>query len=129
MEEQGRSDHATADDWRRRGGARGQSTLEYAIVIAIMAAAIVTMQIYMKHGLQGKFRQATDDIGEGFSPSVYSAKFKTVQKSDTKETLHIGESPGKGESKSKTILDGISTTRTSLEPEVLTDPLANDKVF
>jgi Flp pilus assembly pilin Flp len=47
---------------------KGQSTLEYAIIIAVVVAALVGMQVYMKRGLQGKIKEATDQIGEQFSP-------------------------------------------------------------
>jgi len=39
---------------------RGQSTMEYAIVIGLVIAAAVGMQIYVKRGLQGKIRDATN---------------------------------------------------------------------
>jgi len=47
---------------------RGQSTLEYGVVIAVVVAALISMQTYVKRGIQGKLRQASDDIGEQFSP-------------------------------------------------------------
>jgi len=47
---------------------KGQSTLEYGIVIAVIVAALIAMQTYIKRGVQGRLRQATDDIGEQFSP-------------------------------------------------------------
>jgi len=46
---------------------RGQSTLEYAVIIAVVAAVLISMQVYIKRGLQGKIKQSTDDIGEQFS--------------------------------------------------------------
>ncbi|MDP3723319.1 MAG: hypothetical protein Q8R91_07475 [Candidatus Omnitrophota bacterium] len=110
---------------RRR---RGQSTLEYAVVIGVVAAALVVMQIYMKGGIQGKLREATDDVGEQFSPTAYRAQFQTVQHSATEETLHVqagvegGLDQAAGESRSKTIeigegedaIEHIATTRTSV---------------
>ncbi|MGA2775798.1 MAG: hypothetical protein ABSE81_07060 [Candidatus Omnitrophota bacterium] len=39
---------------------RGQSTAEYAIVIGLVIAAAVAMQVYVKRGLQGKIKVATD---------------------------------------------------------------------
>jgi len=48
---------------------RAQSTLEYGVVIAVIVAGLVAMQVYLKRGMQGRLRQASDDIGEQFSPS------------------------------------------------------------
>ena len=44
--------------------ARGQSTLEYAILIIIVVGALLTIQQYVKRGIQGRFKSAADDIGE-----------------------------------------------------------------
>jgi len=49
-------------------GKRGQSTLEYAVIIAVVVAGLIAMQAYVKRGLQGKLKQASDDIGEQYSP-------------------------------------------------------------
>ena len=39
---------------------KGQSTAEYAIVIGLVIAEAVAMQIYVKRGIQGKMKDATD---------------------------------------------------------------------
>lgn len=46
---------------------RAQSTLEYAMVIACLAAALIGMQIYIKRSIQGKLRDAADEIGDQYS--------------------------------------------------------------
>lgn len=51
---------------------RGQSTVEYAVVISVIIAALIAMQIYMKRGAMGKLRESTDQIGEQFSPGQAS---------------------------------------------------------
>ena len=53
---------------------RGQSTLEYAVLIAVVIGALVSMQIYLKRGTQGKLRSAGDQVGEQFNPygTVYN---------------------------------------------------------
>ena len=47
---------------------KGQSTLEYAILIIIVMAALLSIQVYVKRGVQGRFKSAADDIGDQFSP-------------------------------------------------------------
>jgi len=49
-------------------GLTAQSVLEYAVLIACVAAALIAMQIYMKRGNQGRLRQASDAIGEQYAP-------------------------------------------------------------
>jgi hypothetical protein len=50
---------------------QAQSILEYAILIAIVIAAVVVMQVYMKRGISGRLKDSTDRIsgGESFSAS------------------------------------------------------------
>jgi Flp pilus assembly pilin Flp len=40
---------------------KGQSTAEYAILISLVVAVLVGVQIYVKRGIQGRFKDATDD--------------------------------------------------------------------
>ena len=49
---------------------RAQSTVEYAALIAIVAGALITMQGYMKRGLQGKYKESTDSIGASYNPKA-----------------------------------------------------------
>ena len=41
---------------------RGQNTAEYAIVIALIIGAVIAMQVYVKRGLQGRMKDATDYV-------------------------------------------------------------------
>ena len=41
---------------------RGQSTLEYAILIAIVAAAIVAMKTYVQRSVQANLKMVEDQI-------------------------------------------------------------------
>ena len=47
---------------------KGQSTLEYAILIIIIIGALLSIQMYIRRGVQGRLRSASDDIGDQFSP-------------------------------------------------------------
>ena len=51
---------------RSKNRCRGQSTLEYAVIIAVVVGALLAIQIYMKRGVQGKLRDSTDQIGQQF---------------------------------------------------------------
>ncbi len=74
---------------RRINKRMGQSMLEYAVLIVLVAAALLTIQIYLKRGIQGRLRSAADDIGEQFSP-VGTLSIKTDSYSKTKETSNAG---------------------------------------
>lgn len=89
---------------------RGQTTLEYAILIVIVIAALFTIQVYIKRGIQGRMKSATDDIGDQFSPGITTQTIKTSSESDSDDVFGTTE-VGKGVSKSqlKTGTDKSST--------------------
>lgn len=45
---------------------KGQNFLEYCIFIFVLVAALISMQVYIKRGIQGRLRQSADDVGEQF---------------------------------------------------------------
>lgn len=47
---------------------KAQSVIEYAAVIFCIVAALLAMQTYIKRSLQGRLRQAGDNIGQQYSP-------------------------------------------------------------
>jgi len=55
---------------RRLFNKRAQSTLEYAILIAVVVGALIGMQTYVKRGLQGRLKAASDDVGSQFEPGT-----------------------------------------------------------
>lgn len=64
----------------------GQSTLEYAILIVIIIGALLSIQVYIKRGVQGRLKSATDDIGDQFSPgntNVTKTMFTSSRSQDT----------------------------------------------
>lgn len=50
-----------------RRNRRGQSTLEYTLVVAAVVAALVAMASYVKRSVQGRVRSSTDQVGEQFA--------------------------------------------------------------
>lgn len=52
---------------RRKGS--GQSTLEYAILIAVVIAVLITMQVYIKRAMSGRTKDLADQqFGRQFDP-------------------------------------------------------------
>jgi len=71
---------------------RGQSTLEYAVLIVVIIAALIAMQVYLKRGLQGRLRESSDQIGEQFSPGYTVSNRVTTSGSSVTETRQAGGS-------------------------------------
>ncbi len=74
-------------------GKKGQSTLEYGIIVAVVVGALLAMQMYVKRGVQGKLRGAADDIGEQFSPEHTTGKHTTTSSSSTHDEVRGGDDP------------------------------------
>jgi len=60
---------------------KAQATLEYAVLIAVIAASLLTMKNYLKRGYQGKMRQNADTLGQQFA-----TKQQVATGSDTSST-------------------------------------------
>ena len=69
---------------------RGQSTLEYAVLIVIIIGALLTIQIYIKRGVQGRLKSAADDIGDQYSDGNTNVLKKTIRLSNMDESFNAG---------------------------------------
>ena len=67
----------------------GQSVLEYIILIVIVIAALLTLQVYMKRGLQGRLKQATDDIGDQYTTAGASNYIKVKHRTTNQWSNNI----------------------------------------
>ena len=47
---------------------RGQSILEFAVLVALIISALVVMQVYIKRSYQGRIKRETDSLGQQYSP-------------------------------------------------------------
>jgi uncharacterized protein (UPF0333 family) len=71
---------------------RGQSTLEYAVLIVVIIGALLTIQVYIKRGVQGRLKSAADDIGDQYSDGNTNQLKQTIRNSYTEETFNAGSS-------------------------------------
>lgn len=70
---------------------KGQGTLEYAMIIAVVVGALIAMQIYMKRGMEGRMRQAADEIGRQFEADATKVVSTQTRKGKTVETTVAGK--------------------------------------
>jgi Flp pilus assembly pilin Flp len=87
---------------------RGQTTLEYAVLIVVVIGALLTIQVYIKRGVQGRLRSAADDIGEQYSDGNMNEIKTTVKNSTTEETFIAGTSS------THTVKESTNSTANSL---------------
>ncbi len=87
----------------------GQSTLEYAVLIIIVIGALLSIQVYIKRGIQGRLRSSADDIGDQYAVGNTNITRITTTKSNTRETFK------EGISNSYLLDDEITTTTINQE--------------
>lgn len=90
---------------------KGQSTLEYAVLIIIIIGALLSIQVYIKRGIQGRLRSAADDIGDQFSPGNTNFLRTTSTVGASLQTFNRGVS--------KTIQQGRETTNVVMNQYII----------
>lgn len=62
---------------------RGQSAIEYALVIVVAIAALLAVNVYMKKGMQGRLKESTDQIGRQWDVANFETYWKTTSSGTT----------------------------------------------
>jgi len=81
---------------------RAQSTLEFTYLALIIIAALLAMQIYMKRGMEGRYRAAADQLGAQYAPEHTTSTITMEHSSLTKTTTTSTEEEVEGVEKIKT---------------------------
>jgi hypothetical protein len=63
-------------------GRKGQSSLEYALVISVVIAALVMLNEYIKKAMQGRLKESTDQIGDQFHPHSFTTGWKVESQNE-----------------------------------------------
>jgi len=87
---------------------KAQSTLEYVVLVSIIAAALTAMQIYFKRGIQATVKLAADDMSRGMQSE--SGDDVSAQKKGAVDYDYKYEWKWKGDADTFTSSTGVSTT-------------------
>jgi Flp pilus assembly pilin Flp len=90
----------------------GQSTTEYAVLIAVVVSALIGMQVYIKRGIQGKIRDLADQVSSAHYEAGRVDSFYTTTQSGKIVQQHT-------ETGFKLYMDGTDEGHYS-EPEKIT---------
>ena len=66
---------------------KGQTLIEYAMLITIILGVFVAVQIYVKRGIQGRWKAAVDDLGDQYDPLMANTSVRHTIDSNTMTTL------------------------------------------
>jgi len=69
---------------------RGQTIIEYAVLIAVVVAALIAMRVYFKRALEGKVKDTADKVGGQFNPMDHTYSYTTSTGSNVTETTTAG---------------------------------------
>jgi hypothetical protein len=62
---------------------KGQSAAELSMVLIVIFGAFLTMQIYFKRGIQGRWKAAIDDLGDQYDPQTANTNLRQTLQSNT----------------------------------------------
>ena len=74
-------------------GRKGQTILEFTVIMIIILGVMITMKDYIKRGFQGRWKSATDDFGDQYDPQYVNSNimFGTQVNSVSTVTVINGE--------------------------------------
>ena len=52
---------------------KGQTILEYTVIFIIILGVMIAMKDYIKRGIQGRWKSATDDFGDQYDPQAVNS--------------------------------------------------------
>ncbi|MDO8579976.1 MAG: hypothetical protein Q7S13_00680 [Candidatus Omnitrophota bacterium] len=73
---------------------RGQSVIEYVILITILLGAFLAIGTYFKRGVQGRWKEAVDGFGDQYDPRAADTNIKHSILSNTNTTILAMNSVG-----------------------------------
>ena len=73
---------------------RAQSSVEFAVMFAVVVAALLGMLVYMKRGLSGGYRQSADQIGGQYAPRQAVSDITMTEISNTTSVSELTNTSG-----------------------------------
>ena len=70
---------------------RGQSVLEYSLMVVVLIVVILAMNVYFKRALQGKWKSTSDQIGKQFTTNEFYTTETRQQSAREEVTGTAGE--------------------------------------
>lgn len=92
---------------------RGSTFVEYGTLIAIIVAALLSMQVYLKRGFSGKLRAAADSVGAPYAPKETTSNFTLRGRSDTTTESKVIKDKALGDGTKADVMVTTSTINTN----------------
>lgn len=72
----------------------GQSILEYTTLVVIVIGALIAMTFYMKRGIQGRWKDTIDSMGDQYDPDLVDSQINESMSANVFTNLYT--QPGEG---------------------------------
>lgn len=66
---------------------KGQTSLEYVVLLIILMGAFLGMQNYMKRGVQGRWKASVDELGDQYDPRTADTSIRETISSSTNTSI------------------------------------------
>ncbi len=66
---------------------KGQSAIEYSTILIIVIGALVASQNYFKRGMQGRWKESVDQLGDQYDPRTTNGSIRHVIQTNTVTAL------------------------------------------
>ena len=68
---------------------KGQTILEYTVLVIIILGVMVAMKDYVKRGIQGRWKSATDDFGDQYDPQAVNSNIMYATQVNSDSIVNI----------------------------------------
>jgi len=68
---------------------KAQTILEYTVVLIIIIGVLIAMKNYIKRGIQGRWKSATDDFGEQYDPTSVNSNILYATQANDQSIIYI----------------------------------------
>lgn len=86
---------------------KGQTILEYTVIVIIMLGVMISMKDYIKRGVQGRWKTATDQLGDQYDPQNVNSLMNFSSQVNSESIVTVANGTFEG-------ADGQWTSRTDL---------------
>ena len=66
---------------------KGQSTMEYTVLLIVAIGALLAISNYFKRGVQGRWKTVVDDMGDQYDPRSATGSLRHTTESNTETTI------------------------------------------
>ena len=94
---------------RIRRPKKAQTTIEYSFLIVIIIGALIAMNLYFKRGIQGRWKQAIDGLGDQYDPGHMLTEMRYVLDSNSETFVWTNQVNGGFVSMRRDIVNSVDS--------------------